>query len=119
MSDSESRETKRATVSDDVIAGYVYDTVLKTQGVYGMGIGLSASAVAKNILGYDKRSRGIRVVFDEESGYTIDVNMVVEFGVNIPETAWNVQKRVFEGLKTECGIETENINIHVQGVHAK
>ena len=63
------------------------------------------------------KSRGVRVAYDEDSGYTIDIYLTVAFGANIPETAWNVQKSVNDGLVDEYGIDAVEINIHVQGVY--
>ena len=105
-------------VSDDTIMAYVYEKTYDVEGVYGMGLNISASGITKNILGQDKKTRGVRVIYDEEKGYTIEIYLIAAFGANIPETAWNVQKSVFDGLKDEFGIEPEDINIHVQGVHA-
>jgi len=105
-------------VSEDVIAAFISDTAFETAGVYGMGLNRSAAALTKNLLGQDKKARGVKVVFDEDDGYTIDIYLVVVFGVNIPETAWNIQKNVHDGLCAEYGIEPKEINIHVQGVKA-
>jgi len=101
-----------------MIGGVVYDKAFAVSGVCGMGVGLSAAAVAKSLHRDDKRMRGVRVKYDEERGYTVDVYIIAAFGANIPETAWNVQKSVSEGLRDDFGIEPEDINIHVQGVHA-
>ena len=116
MSDND-RNTER--VPDDTIMAFVCEKAFDIAGVYGMGLGLSASALTKNLLGQDKKTRGVRVVYDDNGGYTIDIYLIVAFGANIPETAWNVQKRVFDGLKNEYGIEPEDINIHIQGVHTE
>lgn len=104
-------------VADEAIAALVFETAAGMSGVFDMGLSMSASALTKNVLGQDKKSRGVRVLYDEDRGYTIDVYLVVAYGANIPETAWNVQKGVFDGLKGIYGIEPEGINIHVQGVH--
>jgi len=90
-------------VPDETIMAYVYAKVYNVEGVYGIGL---------------KKTRGVRVIFDEEKGYIIDIYLIADFGANIPETAWNVQKSVYDGLKDDFGIEPEDINIHVQGVHA-
>jgi len=116
MSENNSREPAR--VPDEAIMTYVSETASAIAGVYGMGINMSASAIRKNLLGQDKKMRGVRVTYDEENGYNIDIFLVAEFGANIPETAWNVQKNVHDGLKNKYGIEPEDINIHVQGVQA-
>jgi len=115
MSDN-SEVRSQARVPDDVIAAFVYDMALSTDGVRGMGIGRSASAIRQNILSPDRKMRGVRVTYEEERGYAIDINLIVAFGVSIPETAWNVQKKVHDGLKSEYDIVPEDINIHVQGV---
>ena len=106
-------------IAEETIAVFTQDTALKVNGVYGMGVGTSASAVAKNVLGQNKKTRGVRVAYDEETGYTIDVYLIVAFGANIPETAWNVQKGVYDGLLAEHGVDAEDINIHVQGVQTE
>ena len=107
-----------ARVPDETIMAYVSEKAYSVDGVYGMGLNMSASGITKNILGQDKKTRGVRVTYDEENGYTIDIYLIAAFGANIPETAWNVQKSVYDGLKNDYGIEPEDINIHVQGVYA-
>ena len=107
-----------ARAADEAVAAYVFDKAFGTAGVRCMGLNRTASALRKNILGQDKNTRGVRVACDEEGGYTIDIYLIVEFGANIPATAWNVQKGVYDGLKEDFGIEPEDINIHVQGVYA-
>jgi len=115
MSDNEIRSQER--VSDDVIAAFIFETALAIDGVRGMGLNKSAAALRMNLLGQDKKTRGVRLLFDEERGYTIDVFLIADFGANIPETAWNVQKTVHDMLISRFGIEPRDINIHVQGVY--
>ena len=103
-------------VSEEVIASFIGDVSLAVAGVHGMGMNMSASAVAKNVLGQDKKTRGVRVAYDDDTGYTVDIYLIVAFGANIPETAWNVQKTVYEGLLSTYGVDAGDINIHVQGV---
>ena len=105
-------------ISDETIMAFVYERAYSVDGVYGMGLNISASGITKNILGQDEKTRGVRVTYDEENGYTIDIYLIAAFGANIPETAWNVQKIVYDGLKGEFGIEPVDINIHIQGVQA-
>ena len=100
MSEQDKRVPER--VPDEKIMTFVYERACGLDGVHGMR----------------KKSRNVRVTYDEENRYTIDIYITVAFGTNIPETAWNVQKSVHEGLKEEYGIEPEDINIHVQGVSA-
>jgi len=114
---SDNEASVQARVPDDVISAYIFETALATEGVHGMGLSKSAAAIRKNILGQDKKTRGVRLTVDDERRYTIEVFLIVSFGANIPETAWNVQKKVHDGLMSEFGIEPRDINIHVQGVY--
>jgi len=115
MSDNET--PGKAVVPEDTIAAFVFKTALATEGVRGMGLSKSAAALTKNILGHDKKTRGVRVFFDEDRGYTIEIYLIAAFGAKIPEMAWNVQKNVHDGLFTEFGFEPRDINIHIQGVY--
>ena len=102
------------TISDDVIASYVSESVLKTDGVYDLYAGFS-DTLSKNILGKDSIYKGLKIINDDE-GYTIDVYIVVDFGVKIPEIAWNVQKNIMAQLEQVMAIVIKDVNIHIQGV---
>jgi len=116
MTDNDNQNAAR--IPDDILMAYISEKAFNTEGVYRMGSYMSAAAIRKNILGQNNKTRGVRVTYNEENGYTIDIYLIALFGSNIPETAWNVQKSVYNGLKSDYGVEAEGINIHVQGVHA-
>ena len=115
MSDTESNDSR--IVSEETIMAFVYEKVFDVSGVYGMGLSMSATAIRKSLLGQDKKTRGVRVTYDDEKGYTIDIYLIAVFDTNIPETAWNVQKLVHRELLSEFDVKPEDINIHIQGVH--
>ena len=116
MNDSVQEKTQ---ATNETIMALAAEKAFDVPGVYAMGMNRSAASLTKNILGQDKKTRGVRVSFDEETGYTIDIYLIAVFGTNIPETAWNVQKNVHDGLIEAFEIVPENINIHIQGVHEK
>ncbi|WP_376746263.1 Asp23/Gls24 family envelope stress response protein [Priestia megaterium] len=41
---------------------------------------------------------------------------MISYGVQIPQLAWQIQKTVKSYVKDVIGINTEEINVHVQGV---
>jgi uncharacterized alkaline shock family protein YloU len=114
MGDNEG--TKTISADEEAIAAIVCDAVLEVNGIYALGANLSAAAITKNLLSRENRARGVHLV-SEEDGWVIDIYVIVQYGTNIPETAWNVQRRVSEDLKAASDIHTKEINIHVQGVH--
>lgn len=102
-------------ISDDVIATYVSEAVLKTDGVYDLYAGFS-DTLSKNILGKDSIYKGLKIVKDDE-GYTVDIFIIVDYGVKIPEIAWNVQKNVIAELEKVMALVIKDVNIHIQGVN--
>jgi uncharacterized alkaline shock family protein YloU len=107
-------ERGNLTVSDDVVAAYVNEAVLTTDGVNDLYAGFSET-LSKNILGKYSIYKGLKITTDEE-GYSIDVYLIADYGVRIPELAWNVQKNVISELESVMTIKVKDVNIHIQGV---
>ena len=42
--------------------------------------------------------------------------MIVNYGVRIPEVAWNVQENVKKAIENMTGLNVVEVNIHIQGV---
>ena len=47
---------------------------------------------------------------------TDDLYMIVEYGVQIPEVAWNVQENVKKSVETMTGLSVVEVNIYIQGI---
>jgi uncharacterized alkaline shock family protein YloU len=105
------------TISEDVIAACVRESVSQVDGVYDF-FGGFPDALSQNILGKELKFRGIRVS-EEEEGIVIDVQIIVEYGVKIPEVAWNLQRRIKTELEEVTGAVIKAVNIGVQSVHLK
>lgn len=108
-------EKGQMTISDDVIATYVSESVLKTKGVSDLYAGFS-DTLSKNILGKESKYKGLKIS-KHDDGYVIDIFLIVEYGVKIPEIAWNVQKNVISELESVMAIIIDDVNIHIQGVN--
>jgi Uncharacterized protein conserved in bacteria len=102
-------------ISDDVIAVCTTNAVLKTKGVAGLSGGFSDN-FPKNILGKEPLYKGIKVSQNDD-GISIDVFIIVEYGVKIPEVAWNIQENVKKEVEHITESTVKAVNIHVQGVH--
>ncbi len=55
----------------------------------------------------------------KDKGIDIDMHLTVNYGVSIPEIAWNVQENVKKALENVKGIKILHINIHVDGIKFK
>ncbi|MDD3170054.1 MAG: Asp23/Gls24 family envelope stress response protein [Eubacteriales bacterium] len=102
-------------ISDDVISICTMNATLKTKGVAGLS-GVFVDTISKNIFGKDPLYKGIRVNQGDD-GINIDIYIVVEYGVKIPEVAWDVQENVKKEVEAMTEAAVKAVNIHVQGVH--
>ncbi|MDR1247327.1 MAG: Asp23/Gls24 family envelope stress response protein [Clostridiales Family XIII bacterium] len=103
------------TITDDVVAACVREAVLRTQGVHELSGGFQ-DTLSQNILGKELKFKGIKVA-DDEDGVVIDIQIIVDYGVKIPEVAWNLQRRVKNELEEMTDAAVKAVNVIVQGVH--
>jgi uncharacterized alkaline shock family protein YloU len=102
-------------ISDDVIAVCARNATLKTKGVADLSSVFSDN-ISKNIFGKEPLYKGIKVNQNDE-GISIDIYIVVEYGVKIPEVAWDIQENVKKEVEAMTEADVKAVNIHVQGVH--
>lgn len=96
-------------IANDVVASIAGIAVSEVSGVYGMAGGIT------EIFGKKGLSKGIKVEVGEKST-KIDVNIIVEYGVRIPDVAFEIQNRVKKAVETMTGLNVIEVNVHVQGV---
>ena len=61
-------------------------------------------------------SKGVKVeVGDREAA--VDLFLVVNYGVSIPEVALSVQRNVSRAISSMTGLNVVEVNVHIQGVH--
>ena len=108
-------QTTTIKISDDIIANCVADTVLGIPGVCQLTGGLTDS-ISKNLLGKGTGTRGVRVSHGE-NGITLDIYVIVEYRVKIPQLAWEIQSSVKKRIETLAELSVIEVNIHVQGVN--
>lgn len=101
-------------ISDDVVAIIAGLAATEVKGVAGMSGGI-AGGIAE-LLGRKNLSKGVKVTIGEKE-VTVDLYIVVEFGVKIPDVAWEVQDKVKKAIETMTGLNVVDVNIHVQGVN--
>ena len=98
-------------ISEEIIA---IAAVKATLGVPGVNHLIESNLIDK-IVGKDTTARGIKVSKDKEK-ITLDVFIVADYGVKIPQLAWDVQTAVKEHVLKITDKKINAVNIHVQGV---
>lgn len=71
--------------------------------------------VAQRLGAKKSASKGVRVDMTGSS-VIIDLYIVVEYGVKIPELAWEIQENVKNSVETMTGMAVEKVNIHIEGI---
>ena len=102
-------------IADDVVAVIAGVAVSEVPGVAEMSGGF-AGGISEVLSGKKNLSKGIKVESSEKQT-KIDVNIIVEYGIRIPDVAFEIQNRVKKAVESMTGLKVEEVNVHVQGVN--
>ena len=102
-------------IADDVVAVIAGVAVSEVPGVAEMSGGF-AGGISEVLSGKKNLSKGIKVESSEKQT-KIDVNIIVEYGITIPDVAFEIQNRVKKAVESMTGLKVTQINVNVQGVN--
>jgi uncharacterized alkaline shock family protein YloU len=94
----------------EIIAGLAATEV---RGVAGMSGGV-AGGIAE-LLGRKNLSKGVKVEVGQKQ-CAVDLTIVAEYGVRIPEVCGEIQDNVKRAIESMTGLEVVEVNVHVLGV---
>lgn len=100
-------------IHNNVIAAISRLAAVKVPGVADM-----SSGIVDDIAGMIRKKsndRGIRVTF-EDSGVVIELHVILEYGVRIPNVAWQLQTEVRQAVEQMTGKHVKSVQVVVQGV---
>ena len=95
-------------------------------------IGTIAAIAAKSVPGVHKIATsfvgGIALFFRKipdagvsvslkEDGVVLSLGVIVDYGVNIPEVTWKIQKVIKEEVEKSTGFKIARVNIVVEGIY--
>lgn len=69
-------------------------------------------------LGKKSHGKGVKVDITE-NGILIDLYVVLNFGVSIPEIAQRLQTNIKQTIKNMTALDIDEINVHVVGIQMK
>jgi uncharacterized alkaline shock family protein YloU len=103
-------ELGRLTISREAVAEIVAETALGCYGVVGMKGSLRGQfARARG------RPRGIEIR-QNGAGVTVDLHVVVEYGLNLAEVAATLRSQVTYELERLTGLTVAAVEVHIQRV---
>ena len=99
-------------INHDVIARIVHLSCMEVSGVKSVGSGFSLSDLipAKN------SNKGVRIGEDESGSYTIEVRVIMKFGVEMGKIAQEIQERVRDQIDKMTGSPVARVDVVIEGV---
>lgn len=105
--------TGNVKISEEVIITIASVAVSEIEGISGTGTGIVEGLARKFV----KRPAGGGIkVSMSDTDVTIDINVIMNYGVRIPEVAWNVQDAVKKQVELMTGLNVTKVNVRVVGI---
>lgn len=101
------------TFADDVIAIIAGLAATEIKGVAYMTGNVTNSI--NEMLGKKDHTKGVKVEVGTEEA-AVDLYLVLNYGISIPETCRAVQENVKKAIETMTGLRVVEVNVHVQAV---
>jgi uncharacterized alkaline shock family protein YloU len=110
----------RTSIADSVVLKIAGVASREVAGVHAMGTGGARAfgAIRERLPGSSgpSPSQGVTVEVGERQA-AIDIDLVVEYGVSIPDVAEAVRRNVIQRVERMTGLEVTEVNIAVDDVY--
>ena len=103
-------------IADDVVGMIAALAATEIEGVHGMAGDVTAEILDK--VGVRALNKGVKVAVN---GRTVkaQVNIIMDYGYNIPATCQMVQDRVKTSVENMTGLEVTDVNVRISGISAQ
>ena len=103
------------SVAEEVIATVAGNTCIECYGIVGMGTKRATDGIVEMFNKKDNLTKGVKVAIGEGS-VTINVSVVLEYGVSMPAVSRSVIDNIKYNVETMIGVVVEKINVVVVGI---
>ena len=100
-------------ISAEVVCSIAALAASEVEGVCGLS--QSRSAEIAELLGMKALSQGVELSA-QENNYTVECNVVLEYGYRIPQVAAEVQKEVTQAIESTTGIQVTAVNVNISAI---
>lgn len=101
-------------IHNNVISVIAHEAADRVPGVLELS-GTLVDGLA-DMIGKRSRDRGIRVAVESENTLVVELAVVLEYGVNIPQTCGMLQNEVRVSIEEMTGKKVQAVNVSVQGI---
>jgi len=113
-------EQGRTSIADSVVLKIAGVAAREVNGVHAMGSGGARAfgAIRDKLPGSGSQSpsQGVSVEVGERQA-AIDIDLVVEYGVSIPDVSQAVRRNVIQRVERMTGLEVTEVNLSVDDVY--
>lgn len=103
-------------ISDEVLSTIATIAVSEIDGVAGMGGSFTGDIAEK--FGKKTLTKGVKITMDN-SDVILDLNVIIKYGLRIPEIAWNIQENVKKSVESMTGLNVTKVNVRVVGIEVE
>ncbi|NIN63772.1 MAG: Asp23/Gls24 family envelope stress response protein [Anaerolineae bacterium] len=111
----EERRLGSIEISPAAIASIASQAVLESYGVVGMAPRTVRDGLADMLHPADTPRKGVDVDLVDDK-ITIDLYVIMEYGVRVSEVAQNIMQSVKFNVEKALGVPVAEVNVHVQGL---
>ena len=108
-----SEQNGNIKISDEVIATIASVATKEIEGISGLNLSFTDEITSKFVK--KNATKSIKIT-QNDGNITIDVSVVVNYGVRIPDVSWEVQENVKKSVELMSGLNVEKVNVIVAGV---
>ena len=101
------------TIADEVIAIIAGLAASEVKGVASMAGNATRELIEK--LGQKSLSKGVRLKVEDKE-VTVDMNVNLKYGYNVPDTSTEIQDKVKTAIETMTGLDVATVNIKIVSV---
>jgi len=102
------------SIDSEVIATIAGYAATNSYGVVGMAYRSKTDTVA-NLLKKENITKGIKVVISDDNIISVDIHIIIEYGVNINVIGKSIIKNVKYQITHMTGLDVEQVNVYVEG----
>ena len=108
-------EKGRTSIADAVvakIAGLAAREVAGVRRLVSRGVGSTMAGFAQRVVGTESPTQGVSVQVGEREA-AVDLSLIVEYGVSIPQVADAVRNNIINRVQSMTGLTVREVNVDV------
>jgi len=106
------------SIDDSVLATIAGVSAMECYGIVGMA-SKNATEGFFELVKWENLSKGVKVYTHEENEVTVDLHVILQYGVRITVVAANIIEKVKYNLENYTGLKVNKINVLVQGINVQ